>query len=103
MKILVTTMKLQEDKSIVSSQLLQEETDNIKHELIYLEPLPDKEGFQQIVVYDKASGSYKFEYEELPKTQDNLQEERIALLEKALSEALKDKKENLIVDELGEL
>lgn len=103
MKILVTTMKNNDDKKIVSTQVLSQETENIKHELIELEPLPEKEGYTQVVRYDKEKRQYKLEYEEIPKTPEELLEERLRIVEKATAESLQGKKDKLIEDELSEL
>lgn len=76
MKLLITTMKNNDDKKIVSTQFLSEETENIKHELIELAPLPEKEGYTQELVYDKESKSYKLYYVEIPKSEtEKLREE----------------------------
>ena len=103
MKILVTTMRNDDDKKIVSTQFLSEETENIKHELIELEPLPEKEGYTQVVRYDKEKRQYELEYEEIPKTPEELIEERLRVVEKAAAEALQEKKDKIIEDELSEL
>lgn len=103
MKILITTMRNDDDKKIVSTQFLSDETDNIKHELIELEALPEKEGYTQVVQYDKAKQQYKLEYEEIPKTPEELLEERLRIVEKATAESLQGKKDKLIEDELSEL
>lgn len=102
MKILVTAMRNNDDKKIVSTQFLSE-TKNIKHELIELESLPEKEGYTQVVQYDKAKQQYKLEYEEIPKTPEELLEERLRIVEKATAESLQGKKDKLIEDELSEL
>lgn len=103
MKILITTMKNETDKKIISTKFLSDETENIKHELIELEPLPEKEGYTQVVQYDKAKQQYKLEYEEIPKTPEELLEERLRVVEKAAAESLQEKKDKLIEDELSEL
>lgn len=103
MKILITTMRNDDDKKIVSTQFLSEETENIKHELIELEPLPEKEGYTQVVRYDKEKRQYELEYEEIPKTPEELIEERLRVVEKAAAEALQEKKDKIIEDELSEL
>lgn len=103
MKILVTTMKNNDDKKIVSTQFLSQETDSVKHELIELEVLPNKEGYTQEIIYDKEKQQYKLEYEEIPKTPEELLEERLRIVEKATAESLQGKKDKLIEDELSEL
>lgn len=102
MKILVTAMRNNDDKKIVSTQFLSE-TENIKHELIELEPLPKKDGYTQVVRYDKEKRQYELEYEEIPKTPEELLEERLRIVEKAAAEALQEKKDKIIEDELSEL
>ena len=73
MKILVTTMQSKKDvKEIVSTHFLPDESENIKHELVELAPLPEKAGYTQELVYDKESKSYKFDYAEIPKTEEEL-------------------------------
>lgn len=103
MKILVTTMKNNDDKKVVSTQFLSVETENIHHELIELEPLPKKDGYTQVVRYDKEKRQYELEYEEIPKTPEELLEERLRIVEKAAAEALQEKKDKIIEDELSEL
>lgn len=73
MKILVTTMQSGADvKEIVSTHMLPDESENIKHELIELVPLSEKAGYTQELVYDKESKSYKFNYVEIPKSEEEL-------------------------------
>lgn len=73
MKILVTTMQSKKDvKEIVSTHMLPDESENIKHELIELVPLSEKAGYTQELVYDKESKTYKFHYVEIPKTEEEL-------------------------------
>ena len=73
MKILVTTMQSKKDvKEIVSTHMLPDESENIKHELIELVPLSEKAGYTQELVYDKESKSYKFNYVEIPKSEEEL-------------------------------
>lgn len=103
MKILITTMRNDDDKKIISTQFLSEETENIKHELIELERLPEKDRYTQVVQYDKEKRQYKLEYEEIPKTSEELLEERLRIVEKATAESLQEKKDKLIEDELSEL
>lgn len=72
MKILVTTMKNNDDKKIVSTQFLSQETDSVKHELIELEVLPNKEGYTQEIIYDKEKQQYKMQYKEIPKSEEEM-------------------------------
>ena len=73
MKILITTMQSGEDaKEIISTHFLSDETENIKHELIELDKMPEKEGYTQELVYDKESKGYKLHYVEIPKTEEEL-------------------------------
>ena len=87
MKILVTAMRNNDDKKIVSTQILSE-TENIKHELIELEPLPEKEGYTQEVIYDKKSKSYKLHYVEIPKSELEIVKEELKKTNQALQEFL---------------
>lgn len=87
MKILVTAMRNNDDKKIVSTQFLSE-TENIKHELIELEPLPEKEGYTQEVIYDKKSKSYKLHYVEIPKSELEIVKEELKKTNQALQEFL---------------
>lgn len=103
MKILATTLKNKDDKKVISFQFLSNETENIQHELIELEPLPEKEGYTQVVQYDAKKKQFKLEYEEIPKTQEQILEERLRVVEKAAAESLQEKKDKLIEDELSEL
>lgn len=103
MKILVTTLSVEDNKKIVATQWQTEETGNIKHELIELEKLPEKEGYIQIVIYDEKKKQFKLEYEALPKTQEQILDERLNTVEKAIAETLHDKKDKIIEDELSEL
>ena len=93
MKILVTAMRNNDDKKIVSTQFLSE-TENIKHELIELEPLPEKEGYTQEVIYDKESKSYKLHYVEVPKTETEKLREELKKTNKALQEFLLSQEED---------
>lgn len=93
MKILVTAMRNNDDKKIVSTQFLSE-TENIKHELIELEPLPEKEGYTQEVIYDKESKSYKLHYVEIPKTETEKLREELKKTNKALQEFLLSQEED---------
>ncbi|MGP1448145.1 MAG: hypothetical protein ACTTKQ_00445 [Filifactor alocis] len=93
MKILITTMRNDYDKKIVSTQFLSE-TENIKHELIELEPLPEKEGYTQEVIYDKKSKSYKLHYVEIPKTETEKLREELKKTNKALQEFLLSQEED---------
>lgn len=88
MKILVTTMKNNDDKKVISTQFLPNETENIKYELIELEPLPEKEGYTQEVIYDKKSKSYKLHYVEIPKSELEIVREELKKTNKALQEFL---------------
>ncbi len=88
MKILITTMQNNDGKKIVSTQFLSEETENIKHELIELEPLPEKEGYTQEVIYDKKSESYKLHYVEIPKSELEIVREELKKTNQALQEFL---------------
>lgn len=103
MKILVTSMASDREKSVLQSQILPAETEHIRHTLIEVEELEEKEGYSQELVYDEEQKNFKLEYKEIPKTSDQEQEERLKVLEKALAEALKDKKEDIISEELGDL
>lgn len=103
MKILITSMTSEKGKIVVRSQILPKETENILHEVIEVAEIEEKEGCFKELVYDNKTKKYKFEYREIPKTSDQEQEERIKVLEKALAEALKDKKEDIISEELGDL
>lgn len=100
MKILITSMLSGDGKSVVQSRKLPAETEHIRHELIEIAELEEREGYSQELVYDKEQKKFKFEYKEIPKTSDQEQEERLKVLEKALTEALKDKKEYIISEEL---
>lgn len=93
MKILVTAMRNNDDKKIVSTQFLSE-TENIKHELIELEPLPEKEGYTQEVIYDKEFKSYKLHYVEIPKTETEKLREELKKTNKALQEFLLSQEED---------
>lgn len=88
MKILITTMRNDDDKKIISTQYLSQETDSIKHELIELEVLPDKEGYTQEVIYDKAKQQYKMQYKEIPKSELEIVREELKKTNKALQEFL---------------
>lgn len=100
MKVLVTSMNKGIGKSIVQSQILPAETEHIRHALIEVNELEEKEGYSQELVYDEAQKNFKFEYKEIPKSSVQEQEERIRVLEKALAETLKSQKEDIIGDEL---
>lgn len=69
MKILITALKTGDGKKVMEYTKLEAETENIKHELIELEPLEEKAGFTQEVVYDNKTNSYKFEYKAIPKSE----------------------------------
>ena len=88
MKILVTAMRNNDDKKIVSTQFLSEETENIKHELVELALLPEKEGYTQEVIYDKKSKSYKLHYVEIPKSELEIVREELKKTNQALQEFL---------------
>lgn len=93
MKILVTAMKNNDDKKVISTQFMVE-TENIKHELIELEPLPEKEGYTQEVIYHKESKSYKLHYVEIPKSETEKLREELKKTNKALQEFLLSQEED---------
>lgn len=84
MKVLVTSMKNESETIVANYQILSAETENIKHELVEVEDLPEKKGYSKELVYDKDLKKYKFEYQELPLTEEEKMNEEIIKLKQAL-------------------
>lgn len=84
MKVLVTSTNNGEEKTVTYAQMLSAETDNIKHELVEVEDLPEKKGYSKELMYDKDLKKYKFEYRELPLTEEEKMNEEIIKLKQAL-------------------
>lgn len=86
MKVLITAMKTEEGKKVTFFQTLHEETENIKHELVEVEGVEDKEGFTKEVVFNAQTKKYEFAYVEVPKTRLQEVEEELEKTNQALQE-----------------
>lgn len=88
MKILITKQTDPKTKKsmLINQQVLPEETKNIKHELVELEPLPPKDSFHVTYEYDNDSQKVVGKYVEIPKSEtqqlkEDLEQTKIALAE----------------------
>lgn len=95
MKFLITTQRVndQGDMTVAYVQSLPLESDNMKHHLVHVDYLPDKEGYHQELIYDNLAEAFKFVYVRDPLTEEEKVAEKVDELEKrALSaeKALQD-------------
>lgn len=88
MKVLITEMQSEGKKVLVGYQVLSNETENIKHSLIEVEAVTEKEGYKSVIYFDEEANTYKFVLEELEKTQEEVLEEEVTKLKKALANVM---------------
>ena len=92
MKILITTQYNPEDKTtkLFQHQNLSQETENIKHSIVEIEELQPKQGYSIVTEWDNEKKTVVQKYVEVPKTKEEILEDKVIRLERVLTGNISD-------------
>ena len=103
MKLLITLQNNPEtnSKTLIYQQTLSPETENIKHSIVEVEDLPEKQSFTIVREWDNEKQTITQKYTEIPKTKEQELEDKIIRLERVLAGGIsKDDLTNLPEDKM---
>ena len=86
---------------MIYQQTLSPETENIKHSIVEVEDLPEKQGFTIVREWDNGKQTITQKYTEIPKTKEQELEDKVIRLERVLAGGIsKDDLTNLPEDKM---
>lgn len=103
MKLLITLQNnpATNSKTLVYQQNLSSETENIKHSIVEVEDLPEKQGFTIVREWDNEKQIVTQKYTEIPRTKEQELEDKVIRLERVLTGGIsKDDLTNLPEDKM---
>lgn len=91
MKLLITLQNNPEtnSKTLIYQQVLSPETENIKHSIVDIEDLTEKQGFTIVREWDNEKQIVTQKYTEIPKTKEQELEDKLKAIQEQVEQSNK--------------